>query len=657
MIFDNADGGYEIVDKFLPPGRSGGILITSRNIELTRITSKKNSIEVKEMDAGEAISLLLKSAAIEDNSERILALARRVVSELGYIPLAIDQAGGYVQACGCDLSNYLDLYTHQCRGLMFNSLFKGASNYGKSTYGTWEISMKEIESRAANGAGPGGVAAQSAVIIYKYFAFLHHNDISEDIFREAAENYKKRDIEQEKKLGLPLLVVLLDAKSLFLNEAGKWDRLQFQAGIQTLLSFSLIRISNKLYSIHPMVHVWSRDRMSTTDVSSGYHKTAALLSCSIQPIKHDDNYNLCLQIVPHIRACYAHAVKLQCEIMKFDDECDRFAFSFDRAGNWEEAKKLYTIMMETRIRKLGAENTSTLSAMQLLASTYRNSSEWEMAERLGLQVLHARILKLGANHLDTLSAMHELARTYECQGRLERAEMLQLQALQGRKVELGANHQDTLDAMNNLAVIYQKGQWRLEEAERLQLQVLGSWKSKVGAEHPYTLATMNDLALTYQEQGKLGEAERLQLQVLGIWKSKLGAGHPHTLTVMANLALTYQKQGRLSEAERLLLQVFNQRKSTFAVDHPDTLSIMNILALAYKIQGRLSEAEKLLLQVLDLWKSKLGADHPHTISAMKKLALTYKIQGRLAEVKRQELQESNQRKLKLGAVHLATLPD
>lgn len=107
--------------------------------------------------------------------------------------------------------------------------------------------MKEIESRAEKDAGPGGVAAQSAVIIYRYFAFLHHNDISEDIFRNAAENYKKRDIEQEKILGLPLLVVLLDAKSLFLNEAGKWDRLQFWAGIQTLLSFSLIRISKKGY--------------------------------------------------------------------------------------------------------------------------------------------------------------------------------------------------------------------------------------------------------------------------------------------------------------------------------------------------------------------------------------------------------------------------
>jgi len=321
MIFDNADGGYEIVDKFLPPGRSGGILITSRNIELMRVASKKNCIEVKERDAEEAISLLLKSAGIEGNSEWILDLASRIVSELGYIPLAIDQAGAYVQVGGCDLSDYLDLYTHQCRELMSNSLFKGASNYGKSTYGTWEISMKEIESRAAKDAGPESVAAQSAVIIYKYFAFLHHNDISEDILKSAAENYKKRDIEQEKNLGLSLSVVLLDAKSLFLNEAGKWNRLQFQAGIQTLLSFSLIRVSNKLYSIHPMVHAWSRDRMSITDVSSSYHETAALLSCSIQPIKHDDNYYLCMQIVPHIRACYAHAVKLQCEIMKFDDEC------------------------------------------------------------------------------------------------------------------------------------------------------------------------------------------------------------------------------------------------------------------------------------------------------------------------------------------------
>lgn len=70
--------------------------------------------------------------------------------------------------------------------------------------------------------------------------------------------------------------------------------------------------------------------------------------------------------------------------MKFDDECHRFAFSFDRAGNWEEAKKLYTIMVERRIRKLGSEHTFTLSAMQNLATMYGNSGEWKMAEKLGL---------------------------------------------------------------------------------------------------------------------------------------------------------------------------------------------------------------------------------------------------------------------------------
>ncbi|KAF8330125.1 hypothetical protein F5887DRAFT_896095 [Amanita rubescens] len=69
MVYDNADGGCQIVEKFLPPGDGGNILITSRNLELMRIT--ENSMEVLEMGEEEALSLLSKSAKLNYASRNI----------------------------------------------------------------------------------------------------------------------------------------------------------------------------------------------------------------------------------------------------------------------------------------------------------------------------------------------------------------------------------------------------------------------------------------------------------------------------------------------------------------------------------------------------------------------------------------------------------
>ena len=101
MIYDNADGGYQVVERFLPPGNGGNILITSRNYELCRITD--DSMEVAEMEEEEALSLLFKSAQLNNTSVDVQMLNKQLVSKLGGIPLAIDQAGAYMISCRCSL--------------------------------------------------------------------------------------------------------------------------------------------------------------------------------------------------------------------------------------------------------------------------------------------------------------------------------------------------------------------------------------------------------------------------------------------------------------------------------------------------------------------------------------------------------------------------
>jgi hypothetical protein len=259
MIYDEAHRNYQIVEKFLPPGNGGNILITSRSIGLKRIS--QTSMKILNMAEEEAVSLLLKSAGFDGMSGNSGSVARRLVSELIGIPLALDQAGAYILTTQCGIAEYLELFTKHKHELLSNSEFKGASDYATTTYGTWDISMKKIEKIAQNDTGEGGHAAQSAIKILRIFAFLQHVNIPEELFKNAAENYMKRDIDEEVKSDIPLSITLLDYQTLFLSEEGTWEIMNFLAGIRVLISFSLIEAQRQLYSMHLLVHDWNRYRI------------------------------------------------------------------------------------------------------------------------------------------------------------------------------------------------------------------------------------------------------------------------------------------------------------------------------------------------------------------------------------------------------------
>ncbi|KIL54319.1 hypothetical protein M378DRAFT_92576, partial [Amanita muscaria Koide BX008] len=258
MVFDNADGGYKAVEKFIPFGNGGSILITSRDRALARITSGSHSCEVTEMEEEEAIALLKKSAMVDNNSVDVVIAAQKLVAALGYIPVAIDQAGAYAHSCGYGLDYYLELFAKQRAKLLSDTEFKSASLHQYSTYGTWDISMEEIKHRAEGKDSEQSLAAQSALILHNIFAFLHHDNISGEIFENAALNFMES---KNKRInGLPQSTSLLDFKTLFLDRDGNWDVLQFQAGIKVLQAFSLIRGNEMLYSVNPLIQTWSRDR-------------------------------------------------------------------------------------------------------------------------------------------------------------------------------------------------------------------------------------------------------------------------------------------------------------------------------------------------------------------------------------------------------------
>ena len=122
MIFDNADVlSPAELETYLPPGRGGNILITSRNPTMRNLTSPENSLEVTEMEEDDAIGLLLKASCLDPCSMEFQTVASKIVKELSYLPLAIDQAGAYIASGATTIGNYLAKYYDHRKVLLSHS--------------------------------------------------------------------------------------------------------------------------------------------------------------------------------------------------------------------------------------------------------------------------------------------------------------------------------------------------------------------------------------------------------------------------------------------------------------------------------------------------------------------------------------------------------
>ncbi|KAG8782991.1 hypothetical protein FRC12_020229 [Ceratobasidium sp. 428] len=480
-------------------------------------------------------------------------------------------------------------------------------------------------------------------------ACLHHQGITEEIFRRAASNIGRAlDIPPNDE-ELATRKYLQASLTPFLDADGCWDPNAFSAAMDELLLYSLIEFDrvNEAFALHVLVQDWTFTMLSHSKATALMH-TSHLLALSIDSSHDAEAYTYRRGLLLHVSGLLAKPNKTNA-----NDACF-LSLVYRDNGRWNEEEVLWAKALDTIKPTLGELHPDTLTSVANLASTYRNQGRWDEAEALDLRALNARKQTLGGLHSDTLTSMANLASTYWKQGRWDEAEVLEVQAVEKLKQTLGELHPNTLASMNNLALTYlNRGRW--DEAEALQVQVLDTMKQTLGELHPDTLASMANLAYTYRSQGRWDVAEALDFQVLDFREQTLGELHPDTLTSMANLASTYRNQGRWYEAEVLEVQAVEKLKQTLGELHPDTLTSMNNLALTYLNLGRWDEAEGLQAMVLDARKRILGERHPDTLASMHSLASAFSRHGRLEEAETVQLQVLGFRKMALGEVHPDTL--
>ena len=111
-----------MIQDYLPQGNQGHIVLTTRAQAMGGLARK---IELDTMGPEEGAALLLRRAGIiahdallDSASTADRALAREIVHAMDGLPLALDQAGAYLEETQESLSNYLALYQQQRAALL-----------------------------------------------------------------------------------------------------------------------------------------------------------------------------------------------------------------------------------------------------------------------------------------------------------------------------------------------------------------------------------------------------------------------------------------------------------------------------------------------------------------------------------------------------------
>lgn len=656
LVLDNVDD-LTVLRKFLPPAPSGHILLTTRAQTMGGLAQL---IEVDPMEVDTGILFLLRRTGLLDKDAPLEAAlpddvttARKIVEDLGGLPLALDQAGAYIEDTQCNLVDYQSLYrSHRAELLKERG---SLDDHPDSVTTTLSLSFQKVEQKSP-----------IAIELLRCCTFLHPDAIPEEIITVGA-----------RYLG-PLLQ----------NVAH--DPLALNAAIIVLRTYSLIRRdrATSTLNMHRLVQAVLRDAMTLEIARMWTVRIVRAINTAFPKVKFI-TWPQCEQYLPHIQICvglleesrtafpdaaclfiragqyllerarYGEAERLLRQGEIFDQQSGGYyaleslnalGLLYRFQSKLVEAQSLLQQALFLNKTLFGSDTLETAVSMNNLANLYQQQGKDEEAESLFQRSLEIHEKLLGAKHPDTARGLNNLAEIYRVRGKYEEAELLHLRALSIYEQLMETEHPDATRVLNNLGLLY-ASQERYAEAEPFYLRALAIREQHLGADHPDTARCLMNLAGLYRDQGRYEESESSYLRVLPIYEQWLGTEHYETAVLLVNFAFLYTSQERYAEAEPLLLRALATREQHLGLDHPDTVSCIIGLASLYMLQARHKEAESLVRRVLAIKEQLLGASHPDTVAIWNMLADVYQMQERYEEAEQLYLCAFSILEQHLGAEH------
>ncbi len=609
LIFDNADDSKNL-ERFLPGG-SGHVLITSRNTDWSRVAEP---LEVDVLSRWESVEHLLRRVpglAFED--------ADRVARALGDLPLAIEQAGAWLEQTGMPAGRYVEELEERLTKML--ALAEPQSDYPVPVAATWDLSIELLRERSP-----------ASVRLLELLAFFAPEPISLDMLYCDA---------------------MVDCLAPF-DDAVR-EKLMLGPVILQLGRYALARVdqADNSIQVHRLVQAVVRSRLSPDELERTVHDVHRVLVAA-RPRAGDtddpENWPRYEEIWPHL----VPSAAVECD----EEETrrlliDRVRYLW-RRGELDTSLRLGSLLEERWNEKPGRGNRQTVHLRFHLANTLRSMGRYGEARTVDTEVLTQQRRELGDYHVYTLMTAGGLAADLRAVGDFRQALEMDGETYERLKELFGVDHPLTLMAAHNLGASLRLA-GHFSRARDLDRETTERRKAVLGDAHPHTLHSAASLARDLCELGNFRDCLEMMRVNLHRYRQVLGDDWPDTLRTANGLATALRRAGSPSEARRQAKETSARYAARYGAVMPDTLVAKLEFASCLAVTQDVERARDLAADTMDHLSRVHGGDHPYTLTAANNLAIYLRELGafqRAREIAERTLAVFTAR---MGATHPSTL--
>jgi tetratricopeptide (TPR) repeat protein len=524
LIFDNANEPKDL-DLYRPRVNTGHILITSRN-PVWR--GKAEPLEVQKLDPDESVRFLLKRSGQQDE-----AAARKLAEALGDLPLALEQAGAYVETTGISLADYLTLFEeHQTR--LFDE--STPEHYPASITKTWDLAFQQVQQ-----------VSPAAVDLLRLCAFLAPDDISLGMIKDGAEF-------------LPETLAAAVQNQLMLNRV-----------IAALRRYSLLGIDGDMLSVHRVVQAVTRDQLDE-DERRMWSEAAVRVVNQAFPQESNDvrTWSDCALLLPHALLATQYAEMVEVAPYATGRLLNQMGLYFRYRAQFEEALAAYERALRIDEAAYGPDHPTVAIRINNLGRVLQDLGDLEGAKAAYERALRIDEATYGWDHAYVATAVNNLGSVLQDLGDLQGAKAALERALRIDEAVYGPDHPSVAIRVNNLGDIF-RALGDVQGAKAAFERALRIGEAVYGPDHPQVAIYVNNLGGVLRVLSDLDGAKAAYERALRINEAAYGPDHPNVATNVNNLGNVLQALGDLEGAKAAVKRALQINEAAYGPNHPNVV--------------------------------------------------------------------------------------
>ena len=573
LVFDNAKDRADVND-YLPQGKTGHVLITSRNVNWRGTATL---LDVKVLVRKESVDFLLKRTGYTDRE-----VADALADALGDLPLALEQAGAYMEAKGRNISYYLNMFTVHKNKLLNRAA--PSTDYPDTVATTWDIAFNEVKQISSTGAD-----------LLNLCAFLAPDDILVELLKDEAQH-------------MPGSLAAV---------AG--DPLAFDDAVDPLRRYSLVEINAGSISVHRLVQAVTRYRLDG-DEKKIWAEAAVRIVDEVFPFESCDvgTWPVCSRLLPHALAAAEHAEALDVASDSTARLLNQMGLYLKGRAQFAEAKEMFERALAIEESTYGPDHPDVAICVNNLGGVLHDLCGLEGAKKMYERALAISEAAYGPNHPDVANYVNNLGLILKDLGDMEGAKKMYEWALAIGEATYGSDHPDVAIRVNNLGDVLQN-LGDIEGAKKMYERALAIDEATYGPDHPQVAIYVNNLGSVLQDLEDMEGAKKMFKRALAIGEATYGPDHPTVAIRVNNLGSVLKALGDMEGAKKMYERALAIGEATYGPDHPTVAIRVNNLGSVLQALGDMEGAKKMYERALSIFTEYLGEDHPKTVTVQNNL--------------------------------------